>query len=135
MGGREIRMAKRVILIVIGALLMLIGVGSALGGGALIALFGTDGKASSSTDQVGTSHVALVAAIDDIKDTRGFATVVGRPTLELTATNSSQPLFIGIGPAAAVERYLARVAIDRVTDLDVDPFRLTTESRPGSARP
>jgi hypothetical protein len=74
-------MAKRIILIVIGALLILVGVGSALGGGALIALFGTDGKASSATDRIGTSQVALVAAIDDIKDTHGFATVVGRPTL------------------------------------------------------
>jgi hypothetical protein len=44
-------------------------------------------------------------------------------------------VFIGIGPASAVERYLANAPIDRVTDFDVDPFRLTTEPRAGTARP
>jgi hypothetical protein len=77
----------------------------------------------------------LVAAVDDIKGTHGFATVVGRPSLTLNAQSSGSPVFVGVGPAAAVDRYLAGASIDRVTDFDVEPFRLTTQRQDGSARP
>src|SRR5690242_12941320 len=77
-------MAKRIILIVLGSFVLLIGLAVAVGGGALLVVFGTDGKASSDSNQIATSQLALVASVNDIQDTHGFATVVGRPTLQLT---------------------------------------------------
>jgi hypothetical protein len=128
-------MAKRVILIVLGAVVLLLGAAVAVGGGALMIVFGSDGKASSGANDISTTQVALVASVDDINGTHGFATTVGRPTLQLSAKGSSRDVFLGVGPAAAVERYLAGASIARVTDFDVEPFRLTTEPRSGTAQP
>ncbi|HET9323558.1 MAG TPA: DUF4389 domain-containing protein [Gaiellaceae bacterium] len=44
-------------------------------------------------------------------------------------------LFLGIGPADDVERYLAGADYDVVTDLEVDPFRVEYRNETGSARP
>jgi hypothetical protein len=73
--------------------------------------------------------------MNDIKDTNGFATVVGRPTLKLSVSGVGRDVFVGIGPAAAVDQYLAGTSIDRVTDLEVDPFKLKTSPRAGSTTP
>jgi hypothetical protein len=127
-------MGKRVILIVLGALILLIGAAAAVGGAALVIVFGPDGTASSGSNHVTSSRVALVAAIDDIKGAKGFASAVGRIQLQLRV-DSSQAAFVGVGPAASVERYLAGAPIDRVTDLEVDPFDLSTQPRPGTAQP
>jgi hypothetical protein len=128
-------MAKRVIIIVLGSILLLGGAAVAVGGSALMIVFGSDSTAASGQHRVTSQRVALVAAIDDIQDTNGFASAVGRATLQLNATSTNRKVFIGVGPAAAVERYLAGAPIDRVTDLEVDPFRLTTRARPGSTSP
>jgi hypothetical protein len=55
-------------------------------------------------------------------------------TVRVDAT-SSRPVFVGIGPSAAVERYLAGVGHTLVTDVDTDPFRLTTQAAGGDRRP
>ena len=128
-------MAKRVISIVLGSILLLGGGAVAVGGAALMIVFGSDSTAASGQHRVTSQRVALVSAIDDIQDTHGYASVVGHPTLRLSATRTNRNVFIGVGPAAAVERYLAGAPIDRVTDLEVDPFRLTTRARPGSTTP
>jgi hypothetical protein len=128
-------MGKRVVLIVCGAVLFVISAAVAVGGGALMAFFGSDSTAASGPERVGTDGVALVAAMNDIQDTDGLATVVGRATLGVAAHGPDGAVFVGIGPARAVERYLAGAPIDRVTDLNVDPFRLTTLPRDGSAVP
>jgi hypothetical protein len=71
--------------------------------------------------------------MNDIKDTNGLATVFGQPTLKVAVTGAD--VFIGIGPAKAVDAYLAGAAVDQVKDLDVDPFKLTTVPRRGSGQP
>jgi hypothetical protein len=78
--------------------------------------------------------VAFVGAMNDIKGTNGFARVVGRVHVQFEAS-SSRDMFVGIGPAASVERYLAGVSIDRITDFDVDPFVLDTQPRAGTREP
>jgi hypothetical protein len=45
---------------------------------------------------------------------------------------SGKALFIGIARSDDVERYLAGAAYDEVTDLDIDPFALTTERHDGT---
>jgi hypothetical protein len=48
---------------------------------------------------------------------------------------SGKPLFIGIARSDEVERYLAGVAHEQVTDLDLEPLALTTERQQGTADP
>jgi hypothetical protein len=126
---------KKVVVIIVAALLLLGGGVAALGGGALMALFGTDSTLTSGVHRVSTPTSALVTALDDIKDTNGFGTTVDKPTLRVSIPNADHPVFIGIGRAADVDRYLARAAVDKVTDLDVDPFRLKTVRQDGTSRP
>jgi hypothetical protein len=65
------------------------------------------------------------------------ADVVGDPRVRVSvaAPGSEADLFVGIGPAAAVDRYLAGAPIDEVTDFEIDPFELNRRPRPGSTRP
>ena len=128
-------MVKRVIVIVIAVILLLIGTVAALGGGVLMALFGSDSTITSGLHRVSTSTSALVTTFDDIKDTRGFGTTVGEATLRVSVPTADRAVFIGVGPAADVDRYLSGVAVDKVIDLDVDPFRLKTVRQDGTARP
>jgi hypothetical protein len=100
-----------------------------------MAIFGSNNTLTSGVHRVATPTSALVTAMNDIKDTNGFAIAVGRPTLRLSLTGTGHNVFIAIGPAAAVDRYLAGAAVDKVTDLDADPFRLTTVRRDWTARP
>ena len=125
-------MAKRVILIVIGVILFVLGALGAAGGGALIAIFGSDSTLTSDGDRVSTPTSALVAAMDDIQDTNGFAAAAGDPTLRVSVTGADQPVFVGIGPADAVDQYLAGVPFDKVTNFDVEPFKLQTARQNGN---
>jgi len=115
-------MVKKVVVIVIAVLLLLGGGVAAIGGGVLMALFGTDSTLTSGVHRVSTPTSALVTALDDIKDTNGFGTTVDKPTLRVSIPSADHPVFVGIGRAADVDRYLAGAAVDKVTDLEVDPF-------------
>jgi ribosomal protein L31 len=128
-------MTKKVVVIIIAALLLLGGGIAAIGGGVLMALFGTDSTLTSGVHRVSTPTSALVTALDDIKDANGFGTTVDKPTLRVSIPSADHPVFIGIGRAADVDGYLAGAAVDKVTDLDVDPFRLKTVRQDGTSRP
>jgi hypothetical protein len=58
----------------------------------------------------------------------GFATI----RIEVT---SAKPVFIGIGPVADVERYLADVEHAQITDFDIDPFAVSYRALHGAAEP
>jgi len=49
--------------------------------------------------------------------------------------SSEQPIFVGIGPAADVQDYLAGIQHDTVTDFQTDPFSASYRYRDGTARP
>ena len=130
-------MAKKVVLIVLGALLLVIGALAAIGGGALMAFFGSNDTLSSGVQQVSTPTRALVTPAGMIQGVSGTQTVVGSVRLRITATPAAagQSLFVGIGPASAVDSYLNGASYDVATDVSVDPFHLTLARHGGTATP
>jgi hypothetical protein len=130
-------MTRRVVLFVLGGVLLVIGVLAGIGGGALMALFGTNDTVNSGVQQVSTPTRALVSPASSIQDTSGVQTAFGSVRLRITATPAAagQHIFLGIAPASAVDRYLSGVSHDVATDVSVDPFRLTLARHGGTATP
>ena len=130
-------MAKRIVLIVLGGVLAVIGVLAAIGGGALMVLFGSNNTISSGVQQVSTPTRALVSPAGSIQGTSGAQTVLGSVRLRITATpaGTGHQLFLGIGPAGAVDRYLSGTSYDVATDVSVTPFHLTLARHRGTATP
>lgn len=130
-------MTRRVVLFVVGGVLLVIGVLAAIAGGALMAFFGSDDTLSSGVQQVSTPTRALVSPADSIQGASGAQTVVGSVRLRITATptGAGHLLFLGIGPASTVDRYLNGVSHDVATDVSVTPFHLTLARQGGTATP
>jgi hypothetical protein len=110
---------------------------AAIGGGALMALFGSNNTLSSGVQHVSTPTRALVSPAGSIQGASGAQTALGNVRLRFTATptGTGHQLFLGIGPANAVDRYLSGVSHDVATDLSVAPFHLTLARHPGTATP
>ena len=130
-------MAKRIVLFVLGGVLLVIGALVAIAGGVLMALFGSDNTLSSGMQHLSTPTHALVSPASSIQGAHGAQTVFGNVRLRITATPASpgQQLFLGIGPASAVDRYLSGVSHDVATDVSVTPFHLTLTRSSGTATP
>jgi hypothetical protein len=130
-------MTRRVVLIVLGVLLLVIGALAAIGGGALMALFGPTNTLSSGVQQVSTPTRALVSPAGSIQGASGAQTVLGSVRLRITAapTRTGHQLFLGIGPEGAVDRYLSGVSHDVATDVSVAPFHLTLARHRGTGTP
>jgi hypothetical protein len=80
------------------------------------------------------SVAAVVTDAGTITNTSEAARVLGSPTLRLRVDGGNAAgLFVGIGPAADVDRFLQGVAIDQAADLDLDPFALSLTRREGTA--
>jgi hypothetical protein len=129
--------AKKVILIVLGSILAAIGVLAAIGGGALMALFGSNNTLSSGVQHVSTPTSALVSPAGSIQGTSGAQTVLGSVRLRFTATpaGTGHQLFLGIGPASAVDHYLSGASYDVATNVSVAPFHLTLARHLGTVTP
>jgi len=130
-------MTRRVVLFVVGGVLLVIGVLAAISGGALMAYFGSNDTLNSGVQQVSTPTRALVSDAGSIQGASGAQTVFGNVRLRITATptGAGHDLFVGIGPADAVDRYLSGVSHDVATDVSVDPFHLKLARQGGTATP
>jgi Domain of unknown function (DUF4389) len=123
--------AGRVALIVVGVIAGVIALGLLAGGCALVAVDQTqrddDGFLMSPSDEFTSSTYAIVSERADL-DTGGaewaLDTFLGTVRIR---SESERPIFLGIGPAADVDRYLDGVEHDVVTDFDDDPH-FTTQS-------
>jgi hypothetical protein len=124
-------MSKRTALTVAGLVLTVAGGGAAVGGGALLLLTGGDGTVSSGSHAWTTPTAALVTETADIDG--GASAVLGHPDVRLTVRGADERVFVGVGRAADVDAYLAGAPREIVTDLDVNPFHLTTTVRDGAA--
>ena len=102
-----------------------------------MALFGSNDTLSSGMQQVFTPTCALVSPAGSIQGASGAQTVLGSIRLRITATpfRAAHQLFLGIGPAGAVDRYLSGVSHDAATDASVTPFHLTLVRHGGTATP
>lgn len=116
---------NRVVALMIGCLILLPGVGLMAGGGALglAYAFGRDddGYFSASLERLSTSTAAVTAEDVDLMAGPGSPDwLLDRLDLDirLEATGGSgRPVFLGIGPEADVDAYLAGVARDEVVDV------------------
>ena len=118
--------ASRIVAIVIGSLLLLPGLGMFLGGGALglaYAFGRDDGYFEVSLDRVQSTTVAVTAEDLDLTAEPGDPDWLLRALdvdirLNVFRVDPDDELFVGIGPEADVDAYLAGAAHDEIQDLD-----------------
>ncbi len=127
-------MVKKVVLIVCGALALLIGLPLIAGGVALLAVGGRSGTLISGYHPVSTPTAAFVADPRTLRETGDVTTKVSGATLRVDGS-SARPVFIGVGPAAQVDDFLAGATYDQVTAVDFSPFGLSLTRVTGPAHP
>ncbi len=124
----------RIVLIVVGCIVGLIGLAILIGGSALLwanqALRDGDGFFDTRTERFSTPLQAIVSESLDIDDIPGDS---GQwASLRIRAERpDGRPVFVGIGPRADVQAFLSGVPHAVVTDIDLDPFRVTYSPRLG----
>jgi hypothetical protein len=136
------RSSTKTALLVIGSLASCAGVALGIAGGALVWAHSTQrdaaGYYSTSAERLDTGSFALTSEDVDLGvDPSDYRWVPGGPTaVRVQATSASgTPIFVGIGRATDVDRYLAGSAHAQITDFEVDPFRPELRDVPGAARP
>jgi hypothetical protein len=107
----------------LGAAVALFGAVVAIAGGALFALFGSDGVLRTDRHALSTPTSALVSKTASI-DSADSIDDLGNTRIRIDARAAGgQPVFVGVARATDVERYLAGAATDEVTDFNAGPFR------------
>jgi len=92
------------------------------------------GYFTSGTHELSTNSYALSSeSIDVDSDMLGW--VGGRFATARMQASSTQPIFIGIARTTDVERYLAGVQHDEITDVDAEPFKVSSHRVEGSSKP
>ena len=131
------RSTGRIVAMWIGGTVAVIGALIAIGGGAAWAVFGSDGVLSTSRSELSTTTSALMSETAAINDTASVSDVLGDTSLRISARadTARRAVFVGVGPARDVERYLSGSAVDEITDFDVDPFRVQRSRLAGTATP
>jgi len=128
-------MAKKVTLIIVGIVLLLGGFGAMALGGGLAGVVGWDNTLHTGYHQIGTPTSALTteaARVSNADNTPGSG--LGAASITVTA-RSSEPIFIGIGPADEVNRYLGDSSYEEVTDFNFSPWRVSAAPHEGFGSP
>jgi hypothetical protein len=132
--------AGRVVLIVIGALLALVGFGILAGGGTLVWAHTTQrdvgGFFNTPTDRLTTPTYALTASVDfgtNASQADVWVPVHPAGTVRIRAgAVNGRAVFIGIGPTASVNGWLAAVPHEHVTSIAFGPFSTDTQQVTGN---
>ena len=123
---------KRGLKLGFGIPMVLVGLFMTLGGIALVVLVGTDGTFDLPTQSATTNGNALVLeTLDvgtDLPSSGSFSATVG-----VTISGRGGDVFVGIGPATDVARYLRRVPTDRIVQVNW-PGGMKTEPEQGGHR-
>ena len=133
--------AGAVIAVIAGSLVVLGGLGAAAGGTALLvvnsAARGDDGLVSTPTANFGGNGYALEFGAADVSVTDGGwasdADWLGKVQVRAESVSTDVPLFVGIGSETDVAGYLTGVRVDRVSQVDLFPFRVGYTEQPGQA--
>ncbi|SUE14286.1 Uncharacterised protein [Rhodococcus gordoniae] len=133
----------RMIMLVVGTLLALLGAAAAVGAlvlGWFLVLQRDGGFLTGPTETFRTQTHALVSErLDLVTDDQTPSGLrgedIGRLSVRATATDPTQAVFVGIAPVEDVESYLSGVAHTVVTDLRFEPFDVTYRDVPGGDAP
>ena len=138
-GARERSTVGRAVLIVVGILAGIVAFGLLVGGCALVAVDQAqrddDGFLMSPTEDFSSATYAIVSESADL-DTEGaewaLDTFLGTVRIR---SESGRAVFVGIAPAAEVDRYLEGVEHDVVTDFDGDAEYVLRAGGPPASPP
>ena len=126
---------KRGLKLGFGIPLVLLGLFMTTAGIALVVLVGTDGSFMLPATRGTSSGHALVLETLDLSEalpsSGSFAATVG---VTVRGNDRDGSVFVGIGPALDVARYLDRVQVDRIVQVNW-PGGMKTETEPGTRRP
>jgi Domain of unknown function (DUF4389) len=134
--------AGRIVLVVLGSIVALVGVALLAGGGALLWVDQSkrddDGYLTTPTERFSTSSYAITTESIDLvdADTDSPDWILSQNVLgnvRLRGESQEGEIFLGIGPTVDVESYLGGVEHDEVADLEFDPFAVDYRRRPGDA--
>jgi len=124
---RRLGRAAAAIAIAIGSL-------ATIGALALMALFGPTGTLDPGPfPPISTPTAVLVLDPGTVTDTATAAQVLGAPTVGVSATSDGAPVFVGIGRAVEVDRYLSGVATDVVAVGADGSVPIDLDRHPGQA--
>jgi len=132
----------KIVLIVVGAVLALVGLGLVAAGATLVWAHATQRDAAgfytTPTARLETSTYALTSQVDfgtkPSQEDWVPANVLGTVRIRATSANGA-PIFIGIAPQADVDRWLGGVAHEHVTSVSFGPFNTETQLVSGNAAP
>jgi hypothetical protein len=132
--------AVRMVRAGIGALLLIVAVPLMIAGGGLWAVAdrGHDGAFAAGIERLrADGRAAVVTDVDALLRADAPFARGGQTTLSLSARGPGGPLFLGLGPYPAIERYLAGVAQTRVTRIRLarGPLPLDAIALPGELAP
>lgn len=132
----------RIIVLAVAAVVALLGLMATAAGATLVWAHTTQrddaGYYTAPTERFTTQTYALTSRVD-LGDTPGqrdwtIEHPVGTVRLDASTTGTT-PLFVGIGPTAAVNQWLTNVTHERVTGANFGPFRPETTVTAGTATP
>ncbi len=118
----------RVVLVVAGVVILIVGLALAGAGGALVWANATQrdsaGYFHTSSEKFSSPGVALVSSVDFSMHPGASSWFTYEPlgTVRVRASVAGASTFVGVAPTSAIDRYLAGVAHSRVTSVDVAPF-------------
>ena len=134
----------RIVMIVVGALLALLGFGLLAGSTVGVLAYATqrsDGYFRTGEVRLATATYAITSDRVDLESDPGDADwlidrgALGSVRLSIDPGESGTPVFAGIGPSAAVAAYLAGVSHDVIRDFELSPDRVLYRRVPGEATP
>jgi hypothetical protein len=129
---------QRVLLLVFGGLTLLIALVLFAGSGfAVWGLAQRDdaGYFTSASHEFATGSYAIVSESLDVGTDAPRRLFGDRFATVRIEASSARPVFVGLGPAGDVERYLAGVRHDEIADLNTSPFSVDYRHRDGTSRP
>jgi hypothetical protein len=123
---------KRVLQVVSGILLLILGIASASIGGVLASTFGRDGSLAVDSAKISGAGTALVSERLSVTGGGDLQARLGEVTFGARSA-SGRPIFVGVGPADEIFAYLEGRPYQIFTDIGTG--KSTTRSVPGQGSP